>query len=210
MSLEPAVRRAVAFIDGQNLFYAAKEAFGYPVPNYDPLALARAVCLRCGWCHTATRFYTGVPDIRDNLRWNRFWAAKLGVMGTRGVITFSRRLRYRDVIVRMPTGVMTTMRVGQEKGIDVRLALDIVRLAREDAFDVAILFSQDQDLSEVADEVRAISREHRRWIRLACAFPIAPSSRNRRGIEGTEWVRIDRATYDACLDHNDYFPKPRV
>jgi hypothetical protein len=29
MPAEPAIKRAVAFVDGQNLFYAAKTAFGY-------------------------------------------------------------------------------------------------------------------------------------------------------------------------------------
>ena len=28
-----------------------------------------------------------------------------------------------------------------------------------------------------------------------------------RGINGTDWIRIDRATYDACIDPNDYRPK---
>ena len=37
------MRRAVAFIDGQNLFHAAKEAFGYRHPNFDPLKLAATV-----------------------------------------------------------------------------------------------------------------------------------------------------------------------
>ena len=36
----PPSPRAVTFVDGQNLFYAAKEAFGYTYPNYDPLKLA--------------------------------------------------------------------------------------------------------------------------------------------------------------------------
>ena len=40
MPTEPAIKRVVAFIDGQNLFYAAKTAFGYNHPNYDPKALA--------------------------------------------------------------------------------------------------------------------------------------------------------------------------
>ncbi len=94
--------------------------------------------------------------------------------------------------------------VGQEKGIDVRIALDVVRLARENAYDVALLFSQDQDLSEVADEVRAISRVESRWIKIASVFPLSPTSRNRRGVNKTDWIPIDRATYDACLDPNDY------
>ena len=154
MPLEPEVKRAAAFIDGQNLFYAAKEAFGYTSPNYDARALARAICGLKGWQLEATYFYTGVPDASDNPRWNRFWAAKLAVMGTRGVKTFSRPLRYRNQTVALPTGGTTSILVGQEKGIDVRLALDVVRLGRDNSYDVAILFSQDQDLSEVADELK--------------------------------------------------------
>jgi hypothetical protein len=30
ISTEPPVKRAIAFFDGQNLFHAAKRAFGYP------------------------------------------------------------------------------------------------------------------------------------------------------------------------------------
>jgi hypothetical protein len=66
------------------------------------------------------------------------------------------------------------------------------------------VLSQDQDLSEVADEIRVIAREQNRWIKLACAFPSSPTSRNRRGIDKTDWIRIDRATYEACLDLRDY------
>ena len=36
------------------------------------------------------------------------------------------------------------------------------------------------------------------------AFPSSPPSRNRRGIDRTDWIPIDRATYDACLDRRDY------
>ena len=33
---EPAIKRAVSFFDGQNLFRRAKAAFGHYHPNYDP------------------------------------------------------------------------------------------------------------------------------------------------------------------------------
>jgi len=128
-------------------------------------------------------------------------------MGTRGIQTFSRALRYRNQTVRLPNGSVTTVLVGQEKGIDIRIALDVVRLARENRYDVALIFSQDQDLSEVAEEVRAISIQQARWIKVACAFPASPTAGNRRGINGTEWITITRTTYDACLDPNDYRPK---
>jgi uncharacterized LabA/DUF88 family protein len=201
---EPPRKRTFAFIDGQNLFYAVKNAFGYVYPNYDPLTLAEAVCHMKSWDLTATRFYTGIPSPQDDPFWNHFWTAKLAGMGRRGIHTFSRHLRYRNQTVRLPDRRATTVLVGQEKGIDIRLALDVVRLAMEDAYDVAVIFSQDQDLTEAADEVKRISALQNRWIRVACAFPISPTSSNTRGINGTEWIRIDRAAYDACLDPNDY------
>ena len=80
MPADPAVKRTVAFVDGQNLFYAAKYAFGYNWPNYEPL-------------------------------------------------------------------------------------------------------------------------------KLACAVPASPTYKNTRGIDKTDWIRIDRATCDACLDPRDYRPK---
>lgn len=88
--------------------------------------------------------------------------------------------------------------------MDVRLALDVVRLARERAYDVAVLFSQDQDLSEVADEVKAISVAQQRWIKVASAFPISPAYANTRGVNRTDWAGFDRALYDKCVDQTDY------
>jgi uncharacterized LabA/DUF88 family protein len=207
MPAERAVKRTSTFFDGQNLFYAAKYAFGYSWPNYDPLKLAQAVCQAQGCQLDATCFYTGLPSPQDDPFWNHFWTAKLARMGRAGIRTFSRHLKYRNQTVQLPGGGSTTVLVGNEKGVDVRLALDVVAAARTNACDVVPIFSQDQDLSEVADEVKAISIQQNRWIKLACAFPVSPTYSNTRGINKTEWVRIDRATYDACLDPNDYRPK---
>ena len=44
-------------------------------------------------------------------------------------------------------------------------------------------------------------------VKLACAFPTSPTYSNKRGIGKTDWIRIDRAEYDACLDTRDYRPK---
>jgi hypothetical protein len=69
---EPAVKRAVAFIDGQNLYHTVKREFGYTYPNYDALRLAQTICVAQGWTLTQTRFYTGIPDARDDPFWNHF------------------------------------------------------------------------------------------------------------------------------------------
>lgn len=206
MPTEPTIKRTCAFIDGQNLFWAARHSFGYRFPNYDPLLLARAVTQPRGWSLDSVHFYTGIPEIGDDEFWNQFWIAKLAVMGSRRIMTYSRHLKYRNQTVRLPDGTETSILVGQEKGIDIRIALDVVRMARLNKLDVAVIFSQDQDLSEVVDEVRQISIQQNRWIKVACAFPTSPTATNKRGINGADWIHLDRATYDACLDKNDYRP----
>jgi uncharacterized LabA/DUF88 family protein len=162
---EPTTKRAIVFIDGQNLYHSVRAAFDYTYPNYDVLALAQKLCAIKGWQLKQVRFYTEVPDIRDNRRWHQFWSKKLAVMGRRGIHVFSRTLRYRNEVLSLPGQPTYTVLVGEEKGIDVRIALDIIRLAHRGDYDVALMFSQDQDLSEAADEVRLISHEQQRWIK---------------------------------------------
>lgn len=208
MLIEPANKRAVAFIDGQNLYFACRDAFGSKEPDYDVLKLSKLICQRQGWDHVQTRFYTGVPDRADNVRLNAFWTSKKRSMSRNGVVVYSRPLRYRDKNVTLPGGVVHTVRVAEEKGIDVRIAIDIIRLAHRGDYDVALVFSQDQDLSEVADEIRVIALEQTRWIRIASAFPIGPSYANARGINQTEWVEFDHAEYSVCVDPYNHWPKP--
>lgn len=198
--------RAVAFFDGQNLFHSAKQAFGYSWPNFDPTLLAERVCQDHGWQLQQTRFYTGVPDATDKPFWNHFWVAKAAQMARQGVHVFTRSLRYRNKKFRLPDGTEHSFLDGDEKGIDVRIALDVIRLALKREFDVAILFCRDQDLTEVADEIRLIAHEQGRWIKVASAFPVSPTYRV-RGIDKTDWIKLDRQLYDQCLDSRDYRPK---
>ena len=172
------------------------DTFGCTFPDYDISALAKALTARQGWALAGVRFYTGIPDAADKAQWHHFWTAKLAVMGRQGVGEF-RTVRLRD-------GTSHVVLTGEEKGIDVRIALDVIAGAHRGAYDVALILSQDQDLSEVATEIRVIAREQDRWIKIASAFPVSPAASNRRGINSTDWIPIDRALYDRCLDRRDY------
>jgi uncharacterized LabA/DUF88 family protein len=194
----------MVFIDGQNLFYAAREAFGYTYPNYEPLCLSQTICETRGWELKEVYLYTGIPDEQDGEFWHHFWKSKLAQMGRTGVHVFSRPLRYRNQTVKLPDGAPYTFLVRQEKGVDIRIALDIVRMARENVYDVCLILSQDQDLTEAVDEIKRIAAKDNRWIKVTCAFPFSPTTKNKRGIDKTDWIKVDRATYDACLDHRDY------
>ncbi|MEK7667017.1 MAG: NYN domain-containing protein, partial [Gemmatimonadota bacterium] len=63
-------------------------------------------------------------------------------MGRQGVVVFSRPLRYRHRAVRLPDGTSHAVRTGEEKGIDVRIALDVIAGAHRCAYDVALILSQ--------------------------------------------------------------------
>ena len=209
MPAEPGFKRAVAFFDGQNLFHAARAVFGSTYPDYDPTAIAGAVCRIKGWGLVQARFYTSVPSERVDPFWQAFWTAKLEAMRRRGVHVSWRELHYHTEWVTLPDGGTVHVRCGREKGIDVRIALDMVRLALSDGYDVALLFSQDQDLAEAAAEVREISSAQQRWIKVASAYPWSASFQHTRGVNGTEWVRMEEETYAACVDHRDYRPHPQ-
>jgi uncharacterized LabA/DUF88 family protein len=206
---EPATKNAMAFFDGQNLYQHAKDAFGHHHPNYDPVKLHRAVCEAHGWRPTLTRFYTGVPSQSESPMWASYWSNRVIAMKRVGVHVTTRPIRYRKETIIGSNGEEEIVTTPQEKGIDVRLALDLVSLARKRRFDVALVFSQDQDLQEVVQEIVDISNEQARWILVACAFPAGPNATAARGIDKTQWIRMDQEFYDKCLDPRDYRPRKK-
>lgn len=221
--IEPTVKRTYAFFDGQNLFHSAKKSYGSKYPDYDPLALAQNVCASQGWRLDVVYFYTGMPDHAKDPVWHKFWAGKTTDLGKRGVVCYTRPLAYRMQTFICPNCGPMRFPVKTEKGIDTRLAIDVVRFGRQGLYDVALVFSQDQDISEATEEVKRQARGVDRWVKVACAFPdpngvqttdpcVCGSGKEYRrccgrfyrGINGTDWIRIERATYTACLDPLNY------
>ena len=206
MPAEPDVKRAVSFFDGQNLYHHAKSAFGHHHPNYDPRKLSKAVSAAQGWTWHGARFYTGTPGAEEQPKWHAYWNRRLLTMRREGIAVFSRPIRYRTKQVRRSDGATEEIETAQEKGIDLRLGLDVVGMAYRGELDVAVIFSQDQDFVEVAEEIRKIARSEGRWLKIVSAFPSGPQATARRGIDKTDWFRMDQAFYDACLDPRDYRP----
>lgn len=225
MRTEPTDKRTIAFVDGQNLFHLVRLAFHYSHPNFDVRKLAGAVCqTRHDWSLSEVRFYTGIPPYEKNVFWRGFWDSKLAQMQSDGVVTFGRNLVYHTENIELKDCEKVELRgckgihvvhkegkqllqfeAGREKGIDIRIALDLVRLARLRKYDVALLFSQDQDFVEVAEELRAISLDQDRWIKIASAYPFnVDKPWLNRGIDKTDWIAIDRTAYDRCIDSRDY------
>jgi uncharacterized LabA/DUF88 family protein len=197
-----------AFIDGQNLFHAVKRAWGYTFPNFDPLKLSGAVCgLAKDRKLVKVHLYTGVPPQNRDAKWNAFWSAKIRVMTTAGVRVVTRHLRYSQGPAILPNGtVVQDALIPREKGIDLRLGLDVLRMARHGDFDAALIFSQDGDLAEVVQEIADLRKEMQRWLVVDCAMPAGGGF----GIAGAQLLAFDKALYDACIDPTDYFPQTKT
>lgn len=198
---------AIAFFDVQNLFQHAKHAFGHYHPNFDPKKLHQSVCEANGWTPKEVRFYSGIPPKGEAEMWPEYWSRRIMSLRRNGVVVTTRKLRRHSVEIKKIDGDIETITTLREKGIDVRLALDIVKLARKKYYDVAIIFSQDQDLNEVVGEIKEIAKEQKRTIEIWSAFPSGPEATAKNGIYKTKWFKMDEKFYNACIDPYDYRPK---
>ena len=193
--------KTIVSFDGQNLYHLAKNAWApvptvpgspYGYPGYDVEKLAQALVARVpGRVLTQIRFYTGVPDPQHGRKeafWHGFWNNKLRYLGSRGIYVYRGRINPG----------------GQEKGVDVTLAVDLVEFAYDQTYDVAIIVSQDWDFGSAVRLCRRVAQNQGRVLTFESAFPYRVGVVTPRGIPGTTWVHIDKSMYDACLDPTDY------
>jgi uncharacterized LabA/DUF88 family protein len=196
--------RAIVFIDGQNLYHSPRSAWAsvpqtpgspYGWPSYDVEKLATWLATRmAGRALEQIRFYTGLPDPNRGASeafWHGFWSNKLRYLASR--------------VAHVTPGRVNPG--GQEKGVDVSLAIDLIQLTYEQRYDVAILVTRDWDFGPAVRLAKTIARTQHRQLSFESAFPATAGSISRpRGVPGTTWVVIDKGTYDACHDPADYRP----
>ena len=195
--------RTLVLIDGQNLYHLARRAWPsesaspYAWPSYDVEKLAHVLVSRTpGRTLAEIRFYTGVPNPAvspSELFWHGFWSNKIRYLRSRGVYVYRGRVNAG----------------GQEKGVDVSLALDLVKATYDRQYEAAIIVSQDWDFGPAVRLAKEIARAQDRRLVFESCFPLGPGSHSRRGVPGTTWMPIDQATYDACRDARDYRPRDR-
>lgn len=138
---QAASQRSVVFIDYQNVYRSARDAYGLHaedglVGNVRPYSVGRQM-LRAGDGRLdQVRVYTGVhtPQRKPKLHAMMQRRISAWVAASPGTVqVFPRALRYGGSGPR-------------EKGVDVEIAIDFVRLAIEDVYDIGILISADSDL----------------------------------------------------------------
>lgn len=194
--------RADFFIDGQNLFLTAKSMYGYRHPNFDVVELCTSLAQSKGFQKGRIHFYTGMPGATENPEWHEYWQRRFDALRASGVQVFSSPLRYRLKREYNQNGRLCEFMQPTEKGIDVRIALDIVKSSLRGCR-ALFLLSQDNDLSIAMQEANDVAQEARRRISLFSAYPVSDHVRS-RGVEGTTWVPMTREFYDSHLDPREF------
>lgn len=165
--------RVMVFADGQNVFKACRSNYEHGYVH--PLLLAHRV--RKGRSLCGVRYYSGLHDPRINPSMHAAASRRHSLMRRVGVEVVERRLRYRwewgvnrEDARRLPQDPKGHAGNGsrkvrvepyqrpREKGIDLTLGLDVVDLALEGKFDVAVILSSDTDLVEVARMVHRMTK----------------------------------------------------
>lgn len=205
MSTPQATGKTHVFIDGQNFYLSARSAFGLRYPDFDARAVANVLCEKAaGKAADEVHFYTGMPVAKFSPRWYDFWTNKIAAMEEEGIHTFTRPLRYTyETDPQSPTGfkILST----REKGIDLRIALDVMEVARRADCENIVIVSRDQDFQELVEKIEIMCAFENRDIGLWSAYPDGGNGPSHlRGIDGTREVTIERTEYAGCIDRTDY------
>lgn len=185
--------RVAVFIDWQNTWHAAREAFGWTdfpneYGNFSPLRLAELIAERNGRGAAGglvrVNIHRGLPSNKHDprsygavRRQSQAWIAE----GPDLVVPRLRPLRYYGKHAEP-----------REKGVDVDMAVEAIRFVMSDRCDVAVLFSHDTDLLPVVDAIADLEGggavETVSWV--------AEGFRSR--------LRTKRRIYHHALDANDF------
>jgi len=201
--------RVVAFLDWQNVYKGAREAFcTQQAPHWqgqvDPVALAEHLAGDSPFDRHLhqVRIYRGQPDASLDPKGYAASSRQAAAWRRSPLVHITMRaLRY-------PQGWPARSRIGerpQEKGIDVALAIDFVVMAVRRDFDVGILMSTDTDLKPALEAVAQLTATQ--GTRAEVAAWSAPGRLNRRlAIRSRNlychWVGKD--IYDQIADATDY------
>ncbi|MBA3655229.1 MAG: NYN domain-containing protein [Actinobacteria bacterium] len=191
------------FIDYQNCYKGARWAFfEHSLRHMDGQVYPRRLAIRLKDAAAGDRELVGIRVYRglpSSLRDPKGYGAadrQMALWKQQALVEpISRPLNYRDPAV------------PKEKGIDVRLAIDMVMMAIHGDFDVAVLFSDDTDLVPAIEAVLAIrgsgSCEVATWV------PSDGRSATPLRVSGCLVHRLKRADYDLVEDATDYTVRRR-
>jgi len=187
MTEEQTKKKAALFIDGSNL-YKRLQYSGIRKGNIDYAQFSRNLILDRHW--VGTYFYIAPVRKQDGVETyqaqQRFFSA---LRGTKGIN------------LKLGTLVKRQNECGQcgyrhefllEKGVDVQLAVDMIAMASQDAYDVAYLVSADSDFIPAVEMIRYDYKKQ--------VFCVAPKGAKygKLGNACNTAIPIDQSFIDGC------------
>jgi len=191
--------RVGVFIDGQNVTIGARYAFGHG--NMHPLLLARALAESLGAEVelVEVRYATGIPQQEVD---ERRYTSQRRRHEWEWVIQDRNLDRAEDNPQEVTQARVKSKHRGQEKGVDVWLALDALVMCTRDDLDCVIVATADSDLDLLRDYVRSVPGNEN--TKVVQARVMRDGHTLRQNPAWDETVAIDRAIFDSCRDDFDY------
>ena len=148
------MKKAIVFIDGSNFYYRLKHIIKKSANNTSLLDFNYQKF--CFWlCKdfevVEIRYYIGVIRRKNNDQKSE----KLYNDQQR----LFRKLQKHKVKIVLGLLIQHPDKTYHEKGVDVRLAVEMIKLAREDKYDTAFLISSDTDLVPAVEEVLLLGKK---------------------------------------------------
>lgn len=147
-------RKAFVFIDGNNFYFKLKELVSkldgrYSLLNFDFRKFSE-------WLVVPNKleeihYYLGViRRQKNNGKSEKLYANQQRLF---------RNLQKQNIAITLGQLIRHPDKTYHEKGVDVRLAVEMIRFARENKYDIAYLLSSDTDLVAAVEEVCASGKK---------------------------------------------------
>jgi uncharacterized LabA/DUF88 family protein len=138
------LKRVMVFIDGSNFYYALKRSFSTTKIDFEK--------------------FCNFLSLNEDLVKIKYYNSTLNMEDDE--VAYKKQQSFFDYLFEVPLMDIYFGRLEKrpgglkaEKGVDVKLAVDLVVNAYKDNYDVAILVSNDADFIPAIEEVKALNKE---------------------------------------------------
>jgi len=148
--------KAIVFIDGSNFYFWLKDLEAqiddkHSLLEFDFRKFAEWLAANDKNELVEVRYYIGaLKRQRNNEKSEKMYADQQKLLG---------KLQQQKIPVVLGQLIQHPDKTFHEKGVDVRLAVEMIRLDREKMYDVAYLVSSDTDLVAAVEEVRSFGKK---------------------------------------------------
>lgn len=148
------MKKAFVFIDGNNFYFKLKALSSqldgnFSLLNFDFRGFSQWLVKPHRLVEI--RYYLGaLKRIRNNRKSEQMYADQQKLF---------RRLQRQSIVITLGQLIRHPDKTFHEKGVDVRLAVEMIRFARMNRYDVGYLVSSDTDLVPAVEEVQSFGKK---------------------------------------------------